>query len=113
MGRRIPKPQVSIDKMRARKEKVIDTLSGGLAQLAKRRNVRVINARGIFVDSQTLQLEGGDRKHLRQRAAHVRPLHPGHRLRAGDAEDVQDRLAARDGFDRRAGAGRRAASRCW
>jgi dihydrolipoamide dehydrogenase len=56
-----PKPQVSIDKMRARKEQVIDTLSGGLSQLAKRRNVRVINARGIFVDSQTLQLEGGNR----------------------------------------------------
>jgi dihydrolipoamide dehydrogenase len=31
-----------------------------LAQLAKRRNVRVITARGIFVDSQTLQLEGGN-----------------------------------------------------
>jgi dihydrolipoamide dehydrogenase len=56
-----PKPKLSIDKMRARKEKVLDTLSGGLAQLAKRRNVRVINARGIFVDSQTLQLEGGDK----------------------------------------------------
>src|SRR5687768_13006610 len=56
-----PKPRLSIDKMRARKEKVIETLSGGLAQLAKRRNVRVINARGIFVDSQTLQLEGGNR----------------------------------------------------
>ncbi|HEX4412386.1 MAG TPA: dihydrolipoyl dehydrogenase [Lacipirellulaceae bacterium] len=55
------KPKISIDKVRARKEKVIDTLTGGLAQLAKRRNVRVINARGIFVDSQTLQLEGGDK----------------------------------------------------
>jgi dihydrolipoamide dehydrogenase len=55
------KPRLSVDKMRARKEKIIDTLTGGLAQLAKRRNVRVINARGIFVDSQTLQLEGGDR----------------------------------------------------
>jgi dihydrolipoamide dehydrogenase len=54
------RPRVSIDKMRARKEQVIETLAGGLAQLAKRRNVRVINARGIFVDSQTLQLEGGD-----------------------------------------------------
>jgi dihydrolipoamide dehydrogenase len=53
-------PKISIDKMRARKEHVIDTLSGGLAQLAKRRKVRVINARGIFVDSLTLQLEGGD-----------------------------------------------------
>ncbi len=52
-----PKPRISVDKMRARKEKVIETLSGGLAQLAKRRNVQVINARGIFVDSQTLQLE--------------------------------------------------------
>ena len=112
-GVEFPKPQISIDKMRARKEKVIDTLSGGLAQLAKRRNVRVINARGIFVDSQTLQLEGGDQEHLRKRATDVRPLHPGHRLRAGDAEDVQDRFAARDGFDRRAGAGRHARNRCW
>ncbi len=60
-GVEYPKPRLSVDKMRARKEKVIETLSGGLAQLAKRRNVRVINARGIFVDSQTLQLEGGDR----------------------------------------------------
>jgi dihydrolipoamide dehydrogenase len=56
------KPKISIDKTRARKEQVLDTLSGGLAQLAKRRNVRVINARGIFVDSTTLQLEGGDRE---------------------------------------------------
>lgn len=59
-GVEYPRPRVSIDKMRARKQQVIDTLSGGLAQLAKRRNVRIINARGIFVDSQTLQLEGGD-----------------------------------------------------
>jgi dihydrolipoamide dehydrogenase len=55
------KPKISIDKVRARKEKVIDTLTGGLAQLAKRRSIRVVNARGIFVDSQTLQLEGGDK----------------------------------------------------
>ncbi len=60
-GIEFKKPKISIDKVRARKEKVIETLTGGLAQLAKRRNVRVINARGIFVDSQTLQLEGGDR----------------------------------------------------
>jgi dihydrolipoamide dehydrogenase len=54
------KPKFNLEKMRARKEKVLDTLSSGLAQLAKRRNVRRIHARGIFVDSQTLQLEGGD-----------------------------------------------------
>jgi dihydrolipoyl dehydrogenase len=60
-GIEFSKPKISIDKVRARKEHVIDMLTGGLAQLAKRRNVRIIHARGIFVDSQTLQLEGGDK----------------------------------------------------
>lgn len=50
-------PKIHVDRLRARKEQVIETLSGGLAQLAKRRNVTVINARGVFVDSTTLQLE--------------------------------------------------------
>lgn len=54
------RPKINIDGVRARKESVIDTLSGGLAQLAKRRKVKRIHARGLFVDSQTLQLEGGD-----------------------------------------------------
>ena len=54
------KMKLDVDALRARKEKVVDTLTGGLAQLAKRRNVQVVNARGIFVDSQTLQLEGGN-----------------------------------------------------
>jgi dihydrolipoamide dehydrogenase len=51
-------PKIDIDKVRARKEKVIATLSGGLAQLAKRRNVRVIQAKGVFENSTTLRLEG-------------------------------------------------------
>jgi dihydrolipoamide dehydrogenase len=59
-GVEFSKPSLNIGKMRARKEQVIETLSSGLVQLAKRRNVRVIHARGVFVDSQTLQLEGGD-----------------------------------------------------
>jgi dihydrolipoamide dehydrogenase len=59
-GVKFEPPQLNVDTLRARKEKVLDTLAGGLAQLAKRRNVKVINARGIFVDSQTLQLEGGN-----------------------------------------------------
>ncbi|MGI9427870.1 MAG: dihydrolipoyl dehydrogenase [Bythopirellula sp.] len=54
------KVKINVDTMRARKDKVIETLTGGLAQLAKRRKVKVIHASGIFVDSQTLQLEGGD-----------------------------------------------------
>lgn len=59
-GVEFPAPKFAVEKIRERKEKVIATLTGGLAQLAKRRKVKVINARGIFVDSQTLQLEGGD-----------------------------------------------------
>lgn len=52
------RPTISVDRLRARKEKVIDTLSTGLRQLAKRRNVRVIQARGSFANSTTLKLEG-------------------------------------------------------
>lgn len=53
-------PSIDIDKVRARKEKVISTLSGGLQQLAKRRNVTVIRARGTFENATTLRLEGDD-----------------------------------------------------
>ena len=53
-------PKVAIDKLRARKEKVIETLSGGLGQLAKRRKVTVINAYAKFADNRTLVFEGDD-----------------------------------------------------
>lgn len=53
-------PRVELDKLRARKEKVIKTLSGGLGQLAKRRNVRLLHARASFENSTTLRLEGTD-----------------------------------------------------
>lgn len=53
-------PKIDINKIRARKEKVIETLSGGLAQLSKRRNVKIIRARGKFENSTTLLLEGDD-----------------------------------------------------
>ncbi|MEY4565055.1 MAG: Dihydrolipoyl dehydrogenase [Planctomycetota bacterium] len=53
-------PKVNIDKVRARKEKVIATLSGGLGQLAKRRNVRVIKAKGVFESNTSIRLEGND-----------------------------------------------------
>jgi dihydrolipoamide dehydrogenase len=57
-----PGPKIAVEKLRARKEKVIDTLTGGLAELAKRRKIRRVHALGVFVDSTTLQLEGGDPK---------------------------------------------------
>ncbi|MBP85154.1 MAG: dihydrolipoyl dehydrogenase [Planctomycetaceae bacterium] len=57
-GVEYPAPRIDVDKVRARKEKVISTLSGGLKQLAKRRKVKVITARGSFENSTTLLLEG-------------------------------------------------------
>jgi dihydrolipoamide dehydrogenase len=51
-------PKIDVDKIRARKEKVISTLSSGLKQLAKRRKVTVINARGVLEDAKTLLLQG-------------------------------------------------------
>jgi dihydrolipoamide dehydrogenase len=59
-GVEFPAPKVKIDALRARKEKVIQTLTGGLKQLAKRRNVEVIQAKGWFQNSTTLRLERTD-----------------------------------------------------
>jgi len=61
-GVAFPAPAVDIAAMRARKEKVIATLTGGLKQLAAKRKVQVIRARATFEDSHTLRLHGvGDK----------------------------------------------------
>ena len=53
-------PRIELDRLRARKNEVINTLCGGLSQLAKRRKVRVIRATGRLEDARTLRLEGDD-----------------------------------------------------
>ncbi len=53
-------PKIALETLRARKDKVISTLSAGLAQLAKKRKVNIIRARAKFNDSSTLQLSGSD-----------------------------------------------------
>jgi len=53
-------PSIDVATLRARKDKVIQNLSGGLKQLAKKRKVTVVQARATFENSQTLKLEGGD-----------------------------------------------------
>jgi len=50
-------PAIDVETMRTQKDKLIATLSGGLKQLGARRKVRVIRARAIFEDSQTLRLQ--------------------------------------------------------
>jgi dihydrolipoamide dehydrogenase len=59
-GVEFSQPKIEIERVRGRKEKIISTLSGGLKQLAKRRNVKVIHAKGVFENSTTLKLEGDD-----------------------------------------------------
>ena len=53
-------PQIRLEQLRARKEQVIEKMSGGLRQLAKRRNVRIIHGQGALLDNKTLQLSGDD-----------------------------------------------------
>ncbi|MCP4192079.1 MAG: dihydrolipoyl dehydrogenase [Planctomycetaceae bacterium] len=53
-------PQIQLDQLRDRKNQVIEKMSGGLRQLAKRRNVRIVNALGSLIDSNTLELKGND-----------------------------------------------------
>jgi dihydrolipoamide dehydrogenase len=55
-GIHYPAPSIDLDAVRSRKEHVIATLTGGLAQLAKRRKVRVVRARAALEDSSTLVL---------------------------------------------------------
>lgn len=51
------KPQIDVNKLRDRKDQVIRNLTGGLASLAKRRGVKVIQARGSFLNNTTLKLD--------------------------------------------------------
>ncbi|MEC7710279.1 MAG: dihydrolipoyl dehydrogenase [Planctomycetota bacterium] len=59
-------PKIDIDTVRNRKEKVIGALTGGLAQLAKRRNVEVVQGQAIFTSSNAIEViqQGSDSKKL-------------------------------------------------
>jgi dihydrolipoamide dehydrogenase len=59
-GVRFGSPTIDLAQLRQRKEKVIATLAEGLKQIAKRRKVRVLRARGVFESSTQLRLDGDD-----------------------------------------------------
>jgi dihydrolipoamide dehydrogenase len=63
-GVSFPPPKINLSAMRARKEKVLATLTGGLRQLSEKRRVTAVRARAAFEDSQTLKLEAVDGKPL-------------------------------------------------
>jgi len=56
-GIRFGEPTVDLGQLRAWKESVLAKLGAGIAQLAKMRNVQVLQGRGYFEDSQTLRVE--------------------------------------------------------
>jgi dihydrolipoamide dehydrogenase len=60
-GIRFGKPEINIDTLRARKDQVVDTLSGHLAKSAKDRGVAYLRGRATFESSTALQLDGGGR----------------------------------------------------
>lgn len=57
-------PDIDIDKLRGWKEKVVDQLTGGLAAMAKRRGVTVIQGNGAFCAAHEMDVEtqGGERR---------------------------------------------------
>lgn len=52
------KPKIDIDQLRGWKQSVVDKLSGGIKQLAKGRQVTVVQGRAVFEDSRTVRIEG-------------------------------------------------------
>ncbi len=66
-GIRFDKPSIDVAALRARKDKVIGALTGGLSQLARRRNVTMVSGAARFVNSTTLEVSpagGGDRQRI-------------------------------------------------
>jgi dihydrolipoamide dehydrogenase len=53
-------PQVDIDKLRAYKDKVIKTMTGGLAGMAKARKVNVVQGVGKFLSPNHIEVTGPD-----------------------------------------------------
>jgi dihydrolipoamide dehydrogenase len=60
IGISFAKPQVDIDKLRAYKDKVIKTMTGGLAGMAKARKVNVVQGVGKFLSPNHIEVTGAD-----------------------------------------------------
>jgi dihydrolipoamide dehydrogenase len=60
IGVSFAKPNVDIDKLRAYKDKVIKTMTGGLAGMAKARKVNVVQGVGRFLSPNHIEVTGPD-----------------------------------------------------
>jgi dihydrolipoamide dehydrogenase len=59
-GITLSEPQIDLDKLRARKQAVIDKLTGGLGQLSKQRKITYLQGRAAFKDARALTVTGAD-----------------------------------------------------
>ena len=60
MGVSFGEPEIDLEKMRAGKEKVVKRLTGGLAGMAKQREVTVVQGVAGFIDSHAVTVSGAD-----------------------------------------------------
>jgi dihydrolipoamide dehydrogenase len=58
-GLKFAPPQIDLATLRARKEKIVDTLASSLLRLCKERQVTWINGRGTFEDAHNLAIDNG------------------------------------------------------
>src|SRR6516165_373993 len=59
-GIEFPEPKVTLEKLRAWKEGVVQRLTGGLGQLSKQRHVRYLRGEASFVDAKSLKIKTPD-----------------------------------------------------
>jgi len=59
-GVQISGVELQLDKLMARKDKIVDTLTGGIDMLFKKRGVTPYQGRGRFQDVHTIQVEGDE-----------------------------------------------------
>ena len=60
LGVSFAKPEVDLDKLRAHKDKVIKTMTGGLAGMAKARKVNVVQGVGQFLSPNHIEVSAAD-----------------------------------------------------
>jgi dihydrolipoamide dehydrogenase len=60
-GLKFAPPEIDLNTLRARKDKIVDTLASHLAKLCTERRVTYHSTRGTFEDAHTLALEAGDK----------------------------------------------------
>ncbi len=58
------KPKITLDKLRANKDKVVAQLTKGLATMARQRKVRVVTGSGRFVSANEIEIDAADGKQL-------------------------------------------------